>query len=590
MANTAIIDEMERIIDQITNELDRPDQTNATRSNAGPLVPTPAVAQAVGAAYDKISATMANVAAQTGSAAQIDAAAQLNNSGVTSNMAAQPGVAGPMNTAKDDDGDEDESGTESDEESEDGDSDCEDSASNEWEASDMLHYHCEPSYLGDGPHEKLTDDAFFERVAYDDCTPSELKQFVIDRLLKDPYPKGVTLKYYYLRILDQADREWQFRIMDLPPEIRLEIIRNLLLFSRRHSLASVDTKAFPVILQTCKQILEEARGILYDENTISMSFKAQTGEGSGSGFRAIVHDRVSEQCCKNHTSWLRLPRGINDYPDFLRRIARLDVNLELVTSDTDVTPGDSVWPLNNFLYSLASFLMDGHRLQNLHLKVDISSALDDVSYGKIFYPLRRLRNVDTVTIEGHIPSSIKTKLVEDLKSIEPSFNTVRHWNLILSEMMIQLDVHEMTHKGLGGCPCGCTTPECLQEFCFRLQRLSELGAESGFSSRMEENFLANLAAEKSFLRRINVKDLKDTLKRLAESRDEMARYDLVTDDGRLEEADKILGGDIRDPGELEYDLQEDWGDDSDAMDIDEKAKVDKLDDLLARGRFLSLEL
>ena len=83
------------------------------------------------------------------------------------------------------------------------------------------------------------------------------------------------------------------------------------------------------------------------------------------------------------------------------------------------------WPLNHFLYTLSSFLMDGHRLKHLHLKLDISAEMDESNYGMILYPLRRLRNVPKVTVEGHIPYHVNRKLTSDIESNEPAFNTMR---------------------------------------------------------------------------------------------------------------------------------------------------------------------
>ena len=87
---------------------------------------------------------------------------------------------------------------------------------------------------------------------------------------------------------------------------------------------------------------------------------------------------------------------------------------------------NATWPLNHFLYTLASFLMDGHRLKHLHLKLDISAEMDESKYGMILYPLRRLRNVAKVTIEGHVPRYVEKLLIYDLKSVEPAFNTMRY--------------------------------------------------------------------------------------------------------------------------------------------------------------------
>jgi hypothetical protein len=97
-------------------------------------------------------------------------------------------------------------------------------------------------------------------------------------MLPDPYPKGLALKYYYLRILEQADKTARFEFLDLPPELRLMVYRKLLLFMTPHEQIPSGRagRVYPQILQTCKLIQEEANGILYDENTFVADARSRT--------------------------------------------------------------------------------------------------------------------------------------------------------------------------------------------------------------------------------------------------------------------------------------------------------------------------
>ena len=167
----------------------------------------------------------------------------------------------------------------------------------DWEQEGALHRNTESSYLDPdwifkciGPHMRMS------KVIYDWCKPAELKRFVCDRLLTDPYPQGLTLKYFYIQALEKDDREWRFRFMDLPPEMRLMVYRNLLLHENPwlplqstfnvHSLS----KTYPAILQTCRQIYDEAYSVLYDENMFQVTFKAAGGDtGHGAPRQALVH-------------------------------------------------------------------------------------------------------------------------------------------------------------------------------------------------------------------------------------------------------------------------------------------------------------
>ena len=307
--------------------------------------------------------------------------------------------------------------TEVDDEGDDDESDCSDETDmsedvvDVWEQEGILHCHKEGSYL-EGvkrPQYWLPDRRI---INYDDCKSGELKRFVNDRLLQDPFPTGITLKYFYIRTLEKADRLWNFRLMDLPPEMRLLVFRNLLAFPVDFCDGDWDDgrgvlyydgyceepNLYPAILGTCKQIHEEAKGILYTENIFSVSYSVSAGDQWNLARDARVHNYHRRARCA-HAEYFRIPQGIDDYPEFLRRITRLEISLTYAITAERVI-ADGYWPLNHYLYALASFLMDGHRLKSLHLMVDLSSEVEEYAYETILFPLRRLRNVPSVNHLG----------------------------------------------------------------------------------------------------------------------------------------------------------------------------------------------
>ena len=442
-----------------------------------------------------------------------------------------------------------------------------------WEQEGVLLHHRENSYVNPARmwYGRIRDG----KINYDYCKPEELKRFVVNRLLSDPYPQGVTLKYFYLRFLNRDDRDRHFRFMDLPPEMRLMVCRNLLLKEPAY-ICQYDynrDKLYPAILQTCRQLNQEASGILYDESTFRVVFVAGGGEtGHGRAVSAQIHQEFKSSLCL-HAPWLRVPRGIDDYPEFFRRISRVQLHLRFVSHGQVTLSENATWPLNHFLYSLASFLMDGHRLKLFTLKLDISSTVEDSKYGMIFYPLRRLRNIGDVDIEGHIPDNIKAKLIADLESSEPAFNTMRHWKLITDELQAQLDIHEAMHDEIE-CACGeCSMPDCIEEIGFRLSHLDDMGFKSGFSSRLEENFMAHLAGVRKFLNRAKIDELKELVETLILKRQAMIKYERVSDDGRLDEAAKIWAGEMHDYS-LKYEPEDDWSDDVDGTTGGKAAEED----------------
>lgn len=80
--------------------------------------------------------------------------------------------------------------------------------------------------------------------------------------------------YYYARVLAQADKDYRFRFLDLPTELRLYVYRELLLLPEVEKYYDGTDERFchPAILQTCHEVNAEANSVLYDENIIECGF------------------------------------------------------------------------------------------------------------------------------------------------------------------------------------------------------------------------------------------------------------------------------------------------------------------------------
>ena len=402
-----------------------------------------------------------------------------------------------------------------------------------WEDLSYLYRDFESQYL---PGQKPKHPRSVQFVDYEWCSPVELKRFVTRRGLKDPYPPGVTLKYHYLRLLHQADRDWRFRLMDLPPEMRLFIYRDLLLFSTFPGKKA----CHPAILQTNQQILEEAKGVLYDENVIEVKFDVHIFSAEERFSSAQVHNEYVPAGC-THAPYFRIPNGVEDYPEFLRRITHLEI---AVTYDMDIDDPEvllaSFWPLNHYLFTLASFLMGSHRLKTLDVRADIDEEIE-CGYGTIFYPLRRLRNVRNINISG-IPEEYSKKLLKDMKDMEPMYNTMKQWKLLQDEAHAQLDVLKAVN-GEPECTCGeCDMPHRMEEIIYCLHELLDEKDEVCFGSRLEESFTARLARLRTILARTQTDKLDELVAKLKTKRAAVKEYDAVTDEGRLEEAANIWKG------------------------------------------------
>lgn len=431
-----------------------------------------------------------------------------------------------------------------------------------WEEDDAVHDHFETFYA---PGRKPSRYETGLNVDYDRCTVKELMRFTDDRGLKHLCPKGLTFKYYYIRALEAADKRCKFELMALPPEMRLSIYRYLLILPGGEPEVN---NCYTAVLQTCRQIHQEARGVLYDENVIECNFdvKGLVSPALATDRYARVHNTVhAGNACP--AMFYRFPYGINDYPDFLRRITHLKITCTYV-HEAASSPQEGREIFNRVLCMLASFLMDGHSLKKLDLEFDFSEHAQAPEIGRLLYPLRRVRNIGTVNISGQLPPNIQKKLVDDMQSNEPAFNTLMHRMLLVKEAYAQIDLLE-TLLGLPECDCGeCfEQPDCVLD----IQGLSDEVENAEWScfldSQNEERFLALLSVLRTQVMAFSTSHLMKRVTAVIKKRDEVLlrrteveRYEGVSDEGRLKEAEDIWDESIFE-GSVVVDHDEDWGDD-----------------------------
>ena len=406
--------------------------------------------------------------------------------------------------------------------------------------------------------EKWTSVGLGVKGLYDFRTPAELKQFVVQRGLRDPYPAGVTLKTEYIRLLDKADRAYSFRLLDLPSEMRLNIYQKLLLFEK----SGGQKYCYPAILCASREIYEEAYPVLYGENVIKCSFKVSAdGDLDSIRWTSKVHNEMVHSGC-SHAPYVRIPDGIDDYPEFLRHISRLRIKIVYTPKGIDgMSVESSYYPLSHYLCTLASFLMDGHRLKNIQIDVNMED-VEIYAYGQVLFPLRRLRNVKKVRVTGLPAESTvyKQRLIKDMTSVEPVFNTMKHWKLLQDDAAAQLDLlHTLLPDE--GCECGeCSTSTRIEEILLQLQCLEREKTECCLSSVLEEHVMARLSVLRHVLTRIETSNVEAMVKAFAAKRKALKQYEAVTDDGRLDEAAKIWRGKFGDYT-TKHAPDHDWSDD-----------------------------
>lgn len=270
------------------------------------------------------------------------------------------------------------------------------------------------------------------KFLYSSSSPAELRQYIKDRNLPDPYPQGITLKYFYILALDRADKAISFRFLDLVPEMRNLIYKELLVFGVREMCPMIHEFGHPAILQTSKHVYKEARDILYAENTISCFLAVYVERGGAHD----VHRRTRIHTTEAEGYGVRLScvyHGMKVIPEWFRRIQSLKFTV-------DVHGNGSVSRARSFAQgctlNLASFLMDQHCLKKL--QVHIVNHLDNVHAAKltasILYPLRRLRGISQILITGNVDSCLSQAVAADIqRAPEEVFNTVPHLYKLRSE-------------------------------------------------------------------------------------------------------------------------------------------------------------
>ena len=263
------------------------------------------------------------------------------------------------------------------------------------------------------------------KFLYSTSSPEELRQYVKDRNLPDPYPQGITLKYYYILALDRADNTKSFRFLDLIPELRNLVYRELLVFEVCENCPIFHSFGHPAILRTSKLIYKEARDILYAENTISCFFAVYVDRGDeGAAHR---HTRIHTAEANGYDVRLSCVfHGMKAIPDWFRQIQSLKFTV-------DVHGNGSVSRARSFAQgctlNLASFLMDQHSLKKLQIHIinHLQNAHAEKLTASILYPLRRLRGISQVQITGNVDPGLSQAVVADMqRAPEELFNTVPH--------------------------------------------------------------------------------------------------------------------------------------------------------------------
>ncbi|KAK1815997.1 hypothetical protein LTR12_009594 [Friedmanniomyces endolithicus] len=214
-------------------------------------------------------------------------------------------------------------------------------------------------------------------LKYSRCSTDELKAFAHARNIQVSPPHAFrhrrSSRADYINALKQADKDFTFRFMDLAPELRNRICRELLLFHNSYFCQ-------PRILATCKTIHSEASAILYRDNLIEVKLRRDFNSG-------IYQDsvRVHGVPCSPLEQFDAGSAYLTDYhwPEFLCRAQwiRFSTRFESMLGNARDLVRSPIAQLNRqnltyVFYSLCSFLQNKHCL--VAIEIDAGMQLADI--------------------------------------------------------------------------------------------------------------------------------------------------------------------------------------------------------------------
>ncbi|KAK5111506.1 hypothetical protein LTR85_011854 [Meristemomyces frigidus] len=147
---------------------------------------------------------------------------------------------------------------------------------------------------------------------YYHCKKAELARFATDRgldvLNTSTDPRKGPLQDDYVRALKQADNYMSFRFLDLPPEMRNMVYKELVVLQE-------SWYCHPQILATSKHVNKEASSILYGDNLIEIKIYEDGVNTHGKRSGLYVPGRVA-----GYGDFRKL-----EWPDLLHRVQHLRI-------------------------------------------------------------------------------------------------------------------------------------------------------------------------------------------------------------------------------------------------------------------------
>lgn len=242
---------------------------------------------------------------------------------------------------------------------------------------------------------------------YEVCTELQLQGFIKARTGTVPLPGQ--RKSFYLWILFKLDSIATFPFLDLIPELRNVVYRELL--TVRHETEE-KTYCHTNILAACRQVYHEASSIAYEEHTFSVTVRADSGNSGRPTHITVGFDHLpTESIIAAYDRFVELERA---WPTFIRKARHLKVKLCLsgvrAWPESDPSRGTYAFPfgnLNALLHSLSCPTTGAASLKTLTLAIK-DGCKDDSgqqTLGSILYPVACLPVLEALDVDGLSPET-----------------------------------------------------------------------------------------------------------------------------------------------------------------------------------------
>ena len=265
-------------------------------------------------------------------------------------------------------------------------------------------------------------------LSYELYNNRDLRRFVSGRSLA--LPVADASRREYICALRRADCEARFRFLDLPPEMRNLVYRELLTLRLPDMVSEHATKhdyCWPLILASCSQARDEATEILYGENTcnINLGYDVTSRFGHGSftcQFITTINSHWFDRLQASEGSGL-LERSIL-WPEYLWKVRHLRFSVNFKDIITAL-PGhrhesfnDVLVEYDHTLYDLYSFMRQSNALKNLTLHYsNTGSPLADALLAKLLFPLVLFQSPLSVT---GVSTAAEQRLLEEKGLLDES--------------------------------------------------------------------------------------------------------------------------------------------------------------------------